>query len=459
MPVVFLCLSVSVQAQPEYWQKQYRTDFSAEYFFKDIIIDNKGNYIAAGYTDDISRFSNFLVYVNKFGVPLWKKIINDQYNIYAQKIIVADTSSFIVACKYVLDTVTLYRIDNIGNILWEKKFSELGFVKDAIKTPDNKFIISGGSASYPFLLKIDIEGNEIFKKRYEYNFVNSYYQIATKDKFIIAGGLSRNGSGAPNIFFLRKLDSLGNIILNSTFSLNQSFTVANFLYDTTNIYLIGKKSTGQGIYKFDYNFSLLDSVNIESGINEYFISANFVNKNFIICCSKDNVNVLFKLTNPNGMILKQKIIYPNQGGVINPYNIYFDKINNSYYSSGYSDFYGEKIAFGYIVKLDSNLITTLAPIGIKNENSIVKDFQLSQNYPNPFNPSTKISYSLKKSSSIELKLFDINGRLIKIIESGFKPAGFSEINFSAEGLSSGVYFFSLYSEGILMDTKKGVILK
>jgi hypothetical protein len=46
--------------------------------------------------------------------------------------------------------------------------------------------------------------------------------------------------------------------------------------------------------------------------------------------------------------------------------------------------------------------------------------------------------------------------MIKIIESGFKPAGSYEINFSAEGLSSGVYFFSLYSEGILMDTKKAM---
>lgn len=98
-------------------------------------------------------------------------------------------------------------------------------------------------------------------------------------------------------------------------------------------------------------------------------------------------------------------------------------------------------------------------VGISENNSAINNFTLNQNYPNPFNPSTIISYSLKKSSSIELKLFDINGRMIKIIESGFKHAGSYEINFSAEGLSSGVYFFSLYSEGILMDTKKAIVLK
>lgn len=99
-------------------------------------------------------------------------------------------------------------------------------------------------------------------------------------------------------------------------------------------------------------------------------------------------------------------------------------------------------------------------VDINNQSSFIPlDFKIEKVYPNPFNPSTKISYSLKKSSAIELKLFDINGRMIKIIESGFKPAGSYEINLSAEGLSSGVYFFSLYSEGILMDTKKGVVLK
>ncbi len=99
-------------------------------------------------------------------------------------------------------------------------------------------------------------------------------------------------------------------------------------------------------------------------------------------------------------------------------------------------------------------------VGIQNQNSIIPtNFKIEKIYPNPFNPSTKIFYSLKKSSGIELKLFDASGRFVKLIQSGFKPAGSYELNFSSEGLSSGVYFISLFSDGILADAKKAVLLK
>ncbi len=100
------------------------------------------------------------------------------------------------------------------------------------------------------------------------------------------------------------------------------------------------------------------------------------------------------------------------------------------------------------------------PIGIFNTNGQVPSgFILGQNYPNPFNPNTVISYKLSIAGNISLNVYDANGRLIKILESGYKQAGNYETNFSAEGLSSGVYYYSLYADGVLMDTKKAVILK
>jgi len=121
-----------------------------------------------------------------------------------------------------------------------------------------------------------------------------------------------------------------------------------------------------------------------------------------------------------------------------------DKFGNLWLSTGYG-----------LIEFNKNGI-----VGISNSNSILpNDFKIEKIYPNPFNPSTKISYSLKKSSNLELKLFDVSGRFVKLIQSGFKPAGNYEINFTSEGLSSGVYFISLFSEGILVDTKKAIILK
>jgi len=90
---------------------------------------------------------------------------------------------------------------------------------------------------------------------------------------------------------------------------------------------------------------------------------------------------------------------------------------------------------------------------------IPKNFVLFQNYPNPFNPNTIISYKLSVAGYISLNVYDATGRLIKILESGFRPAGIYNTNFSAEGLSSGVYYYSLSADGVLMDTKKSVVIK
>ncbi|HDL18623.1 MAG TPA: hypothetical protein ENH29_06180, partial [Bacteroidetes bacterium] len=50
-------------------------------------------------------------------------------------------------------------------------------------------------------------------------------------------------------------------------------------------------------------------------------------------------------------------------------------------------------------------------------------FHLGQNYPNPFNPETMISYSLPKSSNVELKIFNSLGREVFTLVAGTKNAG------------------------------------
>ncbi len=99
------------------------------------------------------------------------------------------------------------------------------------------------------------------------------------------------------------------------------------------------------------------------------------------------------------------------------------------------------------------------PTSVQPVTEIAKDFSLSQNYPNPFNPSTIINYQLSAAGNISLNVFDANGRLTKILESGYKRQGSYSISFSGENLSSGIYYYSLYSDGVLMDTKKAILLK
>ncbi|MBK6874877.1 MAG: T9SS type A sorting domain-containing protein [Ignavibacteria bacterium] len=70
-------------------------------------------------------------------------------------------------------------------------------------------------------------------------------------------------------------------------------------------------------------------------------------------------------------------------------------------------------------------------------------FNLSQNYPNPFNPVTKIDYEVPNEGIVSLLIYDISGREVKKLITGFKPAGYYTESFDASGLSSGVYFYRL----------------
>ena len=97
-------------------------------------------------------------------------------------------------------------------------------------------------------------------------------------------------------------------------------------------------------------------------------------------------------------------------------------------------------------------------IGVKNQNEIASVFNLEQNYPNPFNPNTIIRYELKTESFVKLDVYNITGKLISNLVNKKQRAGEYEVDFSGEGLPSGVYIYRL-STGKFTEYKKMILLK
>ena len=89
---------------------------------------------------------------------------------------------------------------------------------------------------------------------------------------------------------------------------------------------------------------------------------------------------------------------------------------------------------------------------------VIQKYELMQNYPNPFNPETKIKYSIAKNGLVTIKVYNILGKEVAILLNHEQPAGSYEIMFSAQQLSSGVYFYTLHS-GNFTQTKKLVLIK
>ena len=101
--------------------------------------------------------------------------------------------------------------------------------------------------------------------------------------------------------------------------------------------------------------------------------------------------------------------------------------------------------------------TTLTDVG--NENNLTPtEFNLEPNYPNPFNPNTTISFQLRATRNVSLKVFDILGNEIETLINEEMPAGSYEVNFDASKLSSGIYFYTLYA-GDFIKTRKMILMK
>ncbi|KXK52923.1 MAG: peptidase S8/S53 subtilisin kexin sedolisin [Chlorobi bacterium OLB5] len=105
---------------------------------------------------------------------------------------------------------------------------------------------------------------------------------------------------------------------------------------------------------------------------------------------------------------------------------------------------------------DTCLLNCTGPLtGIQN-NNIPAIYNLKQNYPNPFNPVTKISYDIPIGSNVKITISDLLGREVFVLINEYMPAGTHSVNFNADNLSSGVYFYKLES-GEFIDSKKNAV--
>ena len=97
-----------------------------------------------------------------------------------------------------------------------------------------------------------------------------------------------------------------------------------------------------------------------------------------------------------------------------------------------------------------------------------KETALLPNYPNPFNPETWIPYQLSEPAEVTLRIYAINGELVRTLALGQMPAGIYQTRSRAahwdgkndvgESVASGVYFYTLTASGFTA-TRKMLIRK
>ncbi|MYB01084.1 T9SS type A sorting domain-containing protein, partial [Candidatus Poribacteria bacterium] len=120
-----------------------------------------------------------------------------------------------------------------------------------------------------------------------------------------------------------------------------------------------------------------------------------------------------------------------------------------------------------------NLTDTTSQRGIRLLEQLLlmltpKETALLANYPNPFNPETWIPYQLANPADVTLRIYTIDGSLVRMLSLGHKGIGMYQSRSRAaywdgkneigEPVASGVYFYTL-TAGDFTATRKMLIRK
>jgi hypothetical protein len=89
---------------------------------------------------------------------------------------------------------------------------------------------------------------------------------------------------------------------------------------------------------------------------------------------------------------------------------------------------------------------------------IPSNYMLEQNYPNPFNPVTTFRYTLPEAQNVSITIYDITGRQVETLLSGYQQAGSYMLKWNASHYSTGIYFYRL-SAGSFTATNKMILIK
>lgn len=133
-------------------------------------------------------------------------------------------------------------------------------------------------------------------------------------------------------------------------------------------------------------------------------------------------------------------------------DVVVDNIVSSYYTQGFRFRIEFESDGGNNIFIDNiNLDVNVGTPEITAENL---SFSI---YPNPVNANATIDFTLASAEKVQVKVTDVVGRVVMVLENGVRTAGNHQLQFNAAKLGAkGVYFVTLHA-GTIVQTKKIVV--
>ena len=382
------------------------------------------------------------------------------------------------------DVVTI-KMNEDGNILDWSYFGQVNNVSDygyKIISDNNENVLTGGSSYRNVSL-----GIEVVIIKYNNNLDTSWVvHINGSDnsfnEFIVDIALDDTGnvyslcrlqnSPGSTDFAVLKINPNGDVIWRVDYDEagGQDIPEAMVMDNEGNIYVTGRvRRSGGGGYN-DFAVIKYNNSGIEQWKSYYDGPESFDDDPINISIDQNrNVYVCGEINPDGGSHFKFTVVKFNSDGSFDWEYIYDENVSSRAVgvwvdNSGYVFAAGD--GEGTNGNQDLMAVKLSKTSGVEDNGSSVNEFVLFQNYPNPFNPTTVIKYSIpsviasetKQSQFVSLKVYDIIGNEVATLVNEEQSAGSYEVIFSADGLTSGIYFYKLQS-GSFVETKKMILLK
>ena len=403
------------------WIARYSTPGNHRDASYTIAIDNSGNVIVAGesYNSNLSQSEYCIIKYDNFGSQLWVR------NYHAAGIIFAlavDNFNNIYVNGSIADSPTqedyaTIKYDSFGNHLWLARYDGSAHMSDYTKhlviDDSANVYVSGyttGLNTGPDFTTIKYNSSGVRQWVVIYDGPSHSSDVVrsigidNKNNIYVSGTTIGPGTGYDWVTIKYNSDGVQQWI--TKFNNGTDDTPWDLAVDIQgNVYVTGE-SDGNGTNE-DYATVKYNSFGIQQWVKRYDYSGQFGD-------------------------YPQAIALDNNGSVL-----VTGSSDRDYLTIKYSQLTG----------------------AIISESNIPTEFSLKQNYPNPFNPVTNLGFGISKLGFVSLKVYDVLGNVIKSLVNESKTPGSYEVEFDGSNLPSGIYFYSLLINGIVIDSKRMVLLK
>lgn len=456
----------SLSSQSIMWQKTYQKN--NQLVGNDACQTTDGNFVITGATLIAGHgYSIFVMKINGLGDTLWTRTIPNAPNENDNSTVITATTDGGVVMAGQSDTAWTCKFDNTGNLIWHKKYLLFSrYSEDIINTDDNGFLICGSVNYLPgpaFIFKVDFGGNLLWDKTFATNFIKEFHSVIKIDSAYVITGFEIEGIALPSKMLIFCINNQGDSLWQKVFIGFQGREIVRH----DQYYYIGCASGDSSREQLSFMKTSLNGDSIFTrrfpvfGRDNYYNSFSVTNNKLYFSYARDSSfglsNSIGLVTDLNGNIVKQKV-FTNSSFVWGSLRAIVPCANGDFLFAGTAKLQPD-VTVIYAVRTDS-LLNTSEYIGVEQISSNVpKSFNLFNNYPNPFNSSTNITFQLTKRAFILIQIFDINGKLVDILESDYLNTGMYKTKWKANNYSSGVYFVKMTTDYKETYTIKMLLIK